>query len=195
MSSAISLLLLLPWVVDPVEVNAAEVYTDKAKIEGLGEISLPPGKWELEIAVKQTKEYPYDLYVFKKQGDRIERLSFRRVPPEIAGRITSYADSVGDSFSKGIPLRGKEKCAHDTAHILSPLTPFRKTDGRDTAASISYIYTSEKEEVPWMSHACITEEGGAVMISVHASPHVLSPDTITGVVGQSKFDKPPTSHK
>jgi hypothetical protein len=170
--------------------GAADIYTDKAKIEGLGEIALPPGKWELEIAAKQTKNYPYDLYVFKKQGDRLERLSFRRVPPEIAGRLSNYFDSIGDSFSNGIPLRGQEKSQHDTAHIIQPLRTYRWTEGKESGMSSSYIYTSEKDGPPWMSHACVTEEGGAVLISVHASPHVLSPETIYDIVSDSKFEKP-----
>lgn len=175
--------------------GVGDVYTSAAKIEGLGEIALPPGKWELELTEKAGKNYQYDVWVLKKQGDRLERLTFQRVPPEIAGRVTNYADSVGDSFSKGIPLRGKEKSAHETAHILSPLRVYGYTDGKATDASTSYIYTSEKDDTPWMSHACMTEEGGAVMISVHASPHVLSPDSVFEVVDQSKFEKPQTSAK
>jgi hypothetical protein len=175
--------------------GVADVYTDKAKIEGLGEIALPPGKWELEIAQLPTKPGERALFVFKKQGDRLERLSFQCVPPEIAAPLGNYFDSIGDSYSNGIPLRGKEKREHDTTYIIEPLRVFRSTEGKDTGMTSSYIYTDEKGNVPWMSHACVTKEGEAVLISVHSSPFVLAPDTIQDVISDSKFEKPPKNAK
>ncbi len=55
----------------------------------------------------------------------------------------------------------------------------------------SFIYTNETIETkdPWMSHAFVCDRDGWVLVCVHASPHVVSPETVDKVFTESKFDK------
>ena len=185
----ISMSLILATFLAFVHVQVGDSFVEKANIDGIGEISLPPGKWTLEYVVTPEKNTNSpDVYVFKKDGDRLERLTFQKFGPHIAHPISAYFDSIGDSTSNGIPVRLLDwKNEHDTAHILRPLE-VRETTGKETTCmASSYIYTGETKD-PWMCHAFVCSRNGLVLECVHASPHALSPDTVDEVFTESRFD-------
>ena len=72
---------------------AGDTFTGTATIDGIGAIALPPGKWTLEHAVSpETKTNEPNVYVFRKEGDRLERLTIQKFGPHIAHPIASYFD-------------------------------------------------------------------------------------------------------
>ena len=179
----LTVLLLLSVVV-------GETYSGKVTITGIGEIKLPEGKWTVEHAVlSEKKTNSPDVFVFKKAGDRLERLTFQKFGPHIALPISAYFDSIGDSTSNGIPIQLlANKNDHDTAHILGPLHKLQITHGKTTCLVSSYVYTSETKD-PWMSHAFVCDCDGWVLVGVHASPYAISPETVADVFLESRFEK------
>jgi hypothetical protein len=167
-----------------------ESFSGQAKIDGIGEIALPPGRWTLEhVATPEKKTNKPDVYVFKKEGDRLERLTIQKFGPHISHPLSNYFDSIGDSTSNGIPVQLLDrKNEHDTAHILRPLVVRERSGGKDTCLASSYIYTSETKD-PWMSHAFVCDRDGLVLVCVHSSPHVISPETVDEVFAESRFDR------
>jgi hypothetical protein len=153
-------------VVIAITVVAGETYSDKVVIDGFGEITLPPGKWLLEHAVTEKKGLP-DVYVFKKSGDRLERLTFQKFDQKIAFGIHNYIDSIGDGVSNGIPvhlLKNKDEYAHEAFQTLRPTTKLG-----ETCLLKSLIYTSETRD-PWMGNAFVCKWKQGVLVCIHASP-------------------------
>ena len=148
-------------------VAAGESYGDKVTIDGIGEVALPSGKWLLEHAVTPEKKDRPDVYVFKKVGDRLERLTFQKFAPRIAHPIRNYVDSIGDSVSNGIPIHllGNKR-DHDAYHIVRPAF------GSDEELRTSLIYTSETRD-PWLG-ACASSASckGGVLVCIHALNHM-----------------------
>jgi hypothetical protein len=154
-------------------VVAGENYSGTVMIDGIGDVALPSGKWQLEQAVTTEKKDRPDIYVFKKLGDRLERLTFQKFEAKIAHPVSNYVDSIGDGMSNGIPVSLLNyKSEHETTFIIRPL--FNRNE---TSVGGSFIYTSEKHH-PWMSHYFVCQLQGGVVVCVHSSPHVLSPDTV-----------------
>jgi hypothetical protein len=164
--------------------TVGETYSGKVTIKGIGEISLPPGEWILEWAVISKNQEGRDCYVFKKSGDRLERLSIQRCAGIYRFPIPVYFDSIGDSLSQGIPtcLLDYENC-HDSAEILRPPKSCNNSQSRMTG---SFVYTSETED-PWMSHAIVCDCDSWVLVCVHASPFAISPETIEKVYLDSEI--------
>ena len=117
--------------------TAGETYSGVVTIDRVGQVALPPGDWLLEYAfTPDIKSNNPDIYVFKKRGDRLERLSIERYGPHIAGPIDSYFDSIGDLRANGIPLRlldYKSNGEHDLVDMLRDPFVFRRTGDRVTA--------------------------------------------------------------
>jgi hypothetical protein len=178
--------------------TAGETYSGVVTIDRVGQVALPPGDWLLEYAfTPDIKSNNPDIYVFKKRGDRLERLSIERYGPHIAGPIDSYFDSIGDLRANGIPLRlldYKSNGEHDLVDMLRDPFVFRRTGDRVTAKGASYIYTSEVNE-PWMSHAIVSAQTDCVLVCVHASPFAISPSAVRDVFSGSKFLEPPREEK
>ena len=161
-------------------------------IAGIGEVQLPPGQWILERAVvPDESSHTPEVFVFKKVGDRLERVTFQRFGPHIARPIEAYFDSIGDSMSNGVPIHLLDfESDHDTAHIMRGIIKLEATREKTISLKSSYIYTSErKDHFPWMSHAFVRDCGGWVLVCVHASPYVISPETIENVCLDSRFEE------
>ena len=170
------------------------VYSGVSHVDGLGDVAFPPGDWTLEHRTSPTDEEGMpDAYVFKRKGDRLERLSIKRFEPVGALTIGSYFDSIGDSMSNGTPMKivGK-KSEHDSVHILAPVKDLQTSNGKVVCKVSSYIYTSETKP-PWMSHAFVCLIDGWVLVGCHASPHALSPEDVQNIYFDSKFK--PTKNK
>ena len=157
-------------------------------IDGIGQIAFPPGSWTVEHVVRHDKNVRSpDVYVFKKAGDRLERLTVQRFGPHISHPIAAYFDSIGDSMSEGIPIQLLDwKNAHDTTYILRPVVVRERSGDREICMVATYLCTGETDD-PWMSHAFVCDRDGWLLVCVHASPHVISPETVDQVFSKSKF--------
>ena len=171
-----TLVLLLAFV-------GGDTYSGKVPLPGIGSVALPRGDWLLErtSTPDKSKGEP-DVFVFKKVGPRLERLTFQRFGPHISHPIEAYFDSIGDSTSNGIPIHLlNRKNEHDAVHIMKPVYELELG-----CKASSYIYTSETKD-PWISHAFVNDRKGWILVCVHASPHVLSPDAIDSIYHDSEF--------
>jgi hypothetical protein len=129
-----------------------------------------------------------DVYVFKKTGDRLERLTFQHHGPQASQSIGAYFDSIGDSTSAGMPRRLFDlKDDYDAVHILRPIFQIEKTGSKVTCLGGSFFYSSESGN-HWMSHAFVSDRHGWVLVCVHASPFAISPETVRDVFSKSEFE-------
>ena len=165
------------------------IYSGTAKVVGLGDVSFPEGEWILEHRTKPTDKHGVlDAYVFKRKGDRLERLSITRKAPENALSIDCYFDSLGDSMSNGIPVQITEaKSKHDTAHIFAAPRGVALSNGNVLCKTASYVYTSEDHQPPWMGNAFVCSVDGWVLVVCHASPNAISPADALNIYLDSKF--------
>lgn len=173
-------------------IAAGETYSEFVSINGVGRISLPLGKWTVEHSVvPRLAENSPEVYVFRKEGTRLERLTIQKFRRGIAHGVFNYFDSIGDSTSQGIPIHlVNNKSEHDTISILRAPQAFVFDNGKPVGARASYIYASEDEaKDPWISHAVVFTHNGDVFICVHASPHVIAPSTIDAVYSESIFSR------
>lgn len=163
----------------------SEPLSGEVELPRLGKIQLPEGKWTVEHTYVPTKDSKRpDCFVFRKLGDRLERIAIIRYRPEIAQKKASmYADSIADSIEKGVPFFIGDDLhtpAHDEIEQLG-----RPNDWNDNELELTYIYTG-KEEAPWMSHSFISLKSDWIVIGVHASTFAISPGTIRQVRDSSK---------
>ena len=79
---------------------AGDSMSGDVTVARLGKIHLPDGKWMIEHTYVPTKESNRpDCFVFRKLGDRLERIAIIRYRPEIAQKKAyMYADSIADSI-------------------------------------------------------------------------------------------------
>jgi hypothetical protein len=180
------LLALLMFVVTATQ---GETYEATVTVEGIGTIALPPGKWLLEHSKSfDTQSNNPDVFVFKKEGDRLERLTFQRFDSHIIHPIGAYFDSIGDSTSNGVPRRLFDfKDDYNTVHILRPVFDMKRSGDKVTCLGGSFLYESESGK-HWMSHAFVSDQDGWVLVCVHASPFAISPDTVSYVFIESNFE-------
>ena len=172
-----------------VAATPGEIYESHALVEGIGKIALPPGKWLLEHSKSFEKQSNNpDVFVFKKVGDRLERLTFQRFGSHIAHPIGAYFDSIGDSTSNGVPRRLFDlKDDYDTVHILRPVFEIERSGNKVTCMGGSFLYSSESGS-HWMSHAFVSDRNGWILVCVHASPFAISPETVGNVFSDSTFE-------
>ncbi|MBL8814582.1 MAG: hypothetical protein JNL58_01035 [Planctomyces sp.] len=172
-----------------VSAKVGETYEDQAVVEGIGTIALPPGKWLFEHSKSfdRNTNNP-EVFVFKKLGDRLERLTFQRFGSHIAHPISAYFDSIGDSTSHGVPRQLFEfKDDYDAIHILRPIFEMEQSGSKVTCMGGSFLYSSESGN-HWMSHAFVSDRNGWVLVCVHASPFAILPETVETVFADSTFE-------
>ena len=163
-----------------------EPLSGEVELPRLGKIQLPEGKWTVEHTYLPTKESKRpDCFVFRKFGDRLERVTIIRYRPEIAQKKAStYADFIADSIGKGIPYfinNDLHALVHDAIEQLG-----RPKDWDDNELELTYVYTGKKE-APWMSHSFITLRSDWIVIGIHSSPYAISPETIREFRDRSKI--------
>ena len=152
-------------------------YSGEMDVPELGVVRFPAGDWMLEYRTKPAGNGELDALVFKKQGKELERITFIRWHPDVARPLDCYFDSIGDSMSQGIPIQlvGYQS-KHNDVHILKPPIAIDESrDGKISAKSASYIYTS-KEDANWIGHGVVCQRDGWVLVCCHAAPHVISPE-------------------
>ena len=158
---------------------AGDPMSGDVTVARLGKMHLPEGKWIIEHSYNPTKESKRpDCFVFRKLGDRLERIAIIRYRPEIAQKKASmYADWIADSIGMGVPyFVNPDFHAHARAHDEVEQLG-RPKDWNDSELVLTYIYTSKKE-APWMSHSFILLKSDWIVVGVHSSPYAISPDTI-----------------
>ncbi len=166
-----------------------ETYTEAVKIDGIGQVALPSGEWELEITrVSDDPMHAHDIHVFKRLGERLERMTLQRFSGNLVHPIGAYFDSIGDSTSEGVPTSMNDfKSAHGSVYILRGMEELSRTEGGITCFGASYVYTSESSDAHWMSHAFVCENEGEVIVCVHSSPFAITPETVQAVYDDSEF--------
>ena len=163
-------------------------YTGVSKIEDLGEVSLPPGTWTIERRVKPSENaINRDIFVLKRKGDRLERLTFQIVSPEDKLPVGNYFDSICMATTNGLPQRIEgDKNEHDSGHTLISATDMQSLNGVKNCKRAVNIYTSDTEP-NWMAYSLVGEIDDRIVICVYASPHVLSPENFEDVYIYSKL--------
>jgi hypothetical protein len=144
------------------------------ELSGIGVVTMPPGKWLLErIAAEQNKQ----IYLFETDGPRLERLSFQMFQGDTAKSLEKRINSIGEGVVNGIP-QGVLKAGEVKSGASQILLPITKVN--DTCLAKTSICTVENG-VPWINHVTVCGRQDGVLVCVHASPHVISPDVVKEV--------------
>ena len=158
-------------------------YTGVSKIDGLGKVLLPPGTWELERRVKPADIAinNRDIFVFKRKGDHLERLTFQIVSPEDKLQVANYFDSICMGTTNGLPQQiVGNKNEHDSGHTLISPVDMQSLNGIENCKRALNIYTSDTKP-SWMAYSFVGEIDDGIVICVYASPHVLSPENFENI--------------
>jgi hypothetical protein len=150
---------------------------------GIGEAKLPPGKWLLErVGIQKSK----DVYLYEKDSPRLERLSFQLFKGDKAKPLTKLIDSIGDGVVNGIP-RGVLRPGEAEVGASQILLP--ATNVNESSLAMTSIGTVENG-IPWMNHVVVCNWKNGVLVCVHASPHIISPDVVKNVYSDLKESLP-----
>ena len=165
-------------------------YSGLSRIDGLGEVALPFGTWILERRLKpEDNVEKRDIFVLKRKGKRLERLTFQIVGQEAKLSVGSYFDSICMGTSNGVPMEidgDGSKSDHDTGHTLISATEIRPSNGISSCKRALNIYTSDTKP-DWMAYSFVGEIDERVVICVYASPNVLSPEEFETIYTDSKL--------
>ena len=163
---------------------AGDPVSGDVAVARLGRIQLPKGQWMIEHIYLPTNESRHpDCFLFRRLGDRLERIAILRYRPEIAQKKAyMYADSIGDSIEMGVPhfIKADSRAFDECEQIGRP------SDWKLDELELSYVYTS-KTEASWMSHSFISLKSDWIVVGVHSSPFAISPDTIRQLKNDSKI--------
>ena len=162
---------------------------EKIAIDGLGEIALPDGKWGVELVHRSTPaQKTPDVFILRKVGDKIERITILRYPPEIKMLAYVYCDSTADSTFFGIPrfleseydkLREKRGEAKVTLKKDAVIEMVRIPTNFDSKhLEMTNVYT-DSTEMNWMNNAIISESDECVFVMLQSAPRVLLPETLS----------------
>ena len=134
-----------------------------------------------------------DIFVLKRKGDRLERLTFQIVSPADKLQVANYFDSIFMATSNGLPQRiVGNKNEHDSGNTLISPTDMQSLNGISNCKRGVYIYTSDTKP-HWMAYSFIGEIDNRIVICVYASPNVLSPEDFENIYYNSKLN--PTRHE
>ena len=169
------------YVVDTAPVREPE-YRGVSKIDGLGEVALPPGTWTLERRLKpEDHVYKRDIFVLRRKGSRLERLTFQIVSQEAKLSVGSYFDTICMGTKNGLPqeLVGN-KNEHHSGHTLISPVDMQSLNGIENCKRALNIYASDTKP-NWMAYSFVGEIDDRIVICVYASPHVLSPENFENI--------------
>jgi hypothetical protein len=164
-------------------------FSGKVQVDGLGLVAFPPGKWSLEFArtqpAKNDAKRP-DYFVFKKTGDRVQRLAFLRYSPVTAPKdLYHLMDSLVETMGDGVPPEEtKDRPAYGPAY------PMRREPQDVTGASViefSFISTRASTGISWLCHTVLFSKDGWAFVIVHTSPYATSPELIQDVHFRSRL--------
>jgi hypothetical protein len=156
-------------------------YTGRAEIADLGVVVFPPGKWQLEFRIPPPKPNPTcrpDYFGFRKVGEPVERLGFRRYSPEIAPQqLIGICDGLQESFGLGAPSElVLPKDAEPEVEMMR-LLPDNLAQVKNDI-SISFITRVPKAGQVWLCHAHVYSWDGWAYVVFHSSTAVLDPDIV-----------------
>jgi hypothetical protein len=158
-------------------------YTGTKEVPGLGTIEFPVGQWFLEFRLAPPIPNPThkpDYFGFRKVGQTVERLGFRRYTPDIApDELLHLCDGIMEDLAEGAPTE-----------VIGPVDPrselhmpqfdpdlsLIKADAKHIY--LSFIQTNPNPAPNWMCNAYISSWHGSVFVIFHASTSVLNPDTV-----------------
>lgn len=167
-----------------------ETYSGIAKVEGLGTIAFPVGKWSLETRVLRTAsealEKP-DYFVFKKLDEPLGRLTFLRYNPLIAPKDAGALEETVQGFSRlSFATDGQKKmdwAEMGTRQILGTPT---NVEWRTTA---SWLRIPPAPKPPWLYHAALYSAGQWAIGVIRAATAVTDPHTLENVYALSHFSR------
>ena len=128
-----------------------------------------------------------DYFVFKRIGDRLERLTFLRYPPTTTPRqLAHMLDTVGETMGDGVPwAEKKERFGVGEIHPMR-MEPHSPTLTERTI-TYSFIHVRPSPEPSWLCHSFLFLHGGSAFVIAHASTSIISPETAGDVQFRSQF--------
>ncbi|MCD8535822.1 MAG: hypothetical protein LR011_13975 [Verrucomicrobia bacterium] len=194
MKTAIIILLgLLAACIDIQAQAPKSNYTGKAAVAGLGTIAFPEGEWSLEfqrIHAPTNDLHVPDYFVFKRVGDRLERLTFLRYPPTTTPRQLGHMlDTVGETMGDGLPWELKN-AASRSGGVIHPLRvepPVPSATERHVTFSFIHVHPSPAPS--WLCHAFLFSHDSSAFVIAHSSTSVISPEDVQDVKSRSQFSR------
>jgi len=170
---------------------AEKKYVGRAVVVGLGNITFPTGEWSLEFQHMQAPTnglHLPDYFVFKRGGDRIERLTFLRYAPTTTPRqLAHMLDTVGETMGDGIPWEEKTQEGRPPGVIH----PMRTIPGSPTLTELkieySFILVRPGPAPSWLCHSILFHQGHSTFVIAHASTSAIDPEVAEDVQFRSQF--------
>jgi len=201
-TTAIIILGLLAASIGSQSQSAEKRYTGTMVVASLGKIAFPEGEWALRF---QRIQHPTnsvlipDYFVFKRIGDRLERLTFLRHPPPTTPRqLALMMDTVGETMGDGLPWEEKKKEDRSGGEIHSMRVEPPSPALTERTIAFSFIHVRPSPASSWLCHSFLFSHDGSVFVIVHASTSVISPETVGDVKLRSQFfpnDRPARGFK
>jgi hypothetical protein len=190
-ATAIIILGLLGAICASESQSMARKYTRTAVVASLGKIAFPAGEWTLEFQRLQNPTnsvFIPDYFVFKRVGDRLERLTFFRYPPTTTPRpLASMLDTVGETMGDGLPWEEKKAEDRSRGPIYSLRIDPPSPSATERRITFSFIYAAPDPAPSWLCHAFLFSHDSSVFVIAHASTSVISPEPVQDVQLHSKF--------
>jgi hypothetical protein len=166
-------------------------YSGRTAVAGLGEIAFPAGEWLFEfqrIQHQTNSAFIPDHFVFKRVGNRLERLTFLRYPPTTSPRrLDHMLDTIGETMGDGIPWEEK-KLGGRSAGAIQPmrLMPYNPTP-TERRIEYSFIHVLPSPAPSWLCHSILFSHDGSSFVIAHASTSVIDPEVVGDVQFRSQF--------
>lgn len=167
-------------------------YQGTTQIAGLGTVAFPPGEWLLEFRRIEPSTSNYqlpDYHVFKRKGDRLERLTILRyLQTDTPRQLALMLDTVGETLGDGVPWPDKKE-----KNPVGEMFPLR-TDPAEPKLTerhlgYSFIHSLPQPAASWICHTHLFLQDNAVIIIAHASTSVITPEVVSKVQSGSRFLK------
>jgi hypothetical protein len=157
--------------------EATATFSGESQVSGLGSITLPLGKWQLEYSKVAAEPRDRDYYVFKKVADVPERVAVVRYQVDSDYPLMNYIDGIMETLGNGIPGEAEVKKG-GTAHFMAMPSNFPK-DAKDL--NFSFIHVPALPELPWLSQVYLQRRNGMTYAVVYASQRVIDPEVVMDV--------------
>jgi hypothetical protein len=169
-----------------------ETYSGIAKVEGLGTIAFPVGKWSLETRVLRTLpealEKP-DYFVFKKLDEPMGRLTFLRYNPMIAPKDAGACEETVQGFSRLSFAKDGQKMDGEMGMRQILGTPANVKSNVEWQTTASWLRIPPAPKPPWLYYAGLYSAGQWAIGVIRASTVVTDPRTLENVFSMSLFSK------
>ena len=129
-----------------------------------------------------------DYFVFRRGGERLERLTFLRYPPTTTPRHLGHMlDTVGETMGDGLPweLKKAEDRSGGVIHALRVEPPAPSLNERTVAFTFIHVHPSPASS--WICHAYLFSDHNSAFVIAHSSTSVISPEDVQEVQFRSQF--------